>query len=213
MTTHIKTIAVIPARGGSERFPRKNLARWGSTTLVGNMVRIAYLAGFDCVIVATDDLGIGREATLSGADVFIRAPVDPLQPSETPLIEVLDVREEFDVCALLQCTSPNILPDTLHGALEHCIKRDTPVFSARPDKRYFGAFAIANANDVCEHVSRFGHPNGVEGAFPWVCNDFEISDIDTREDYEAACRLASLTPAVSEADLGASGVTDAPEAA
>ena len=57
-------LGLVPARGGSGRVPRKNLARLGGTTLVRRALETALAAGcFDLVVLSSDDdeiLEIGR---------------------------------------------------------------------------------------------------------------------------------------------------------
>lgn len=63
-------LCVIPARGGSKRFPRKNLARFRGRSLLALTVDTARGSGvYGRVIVSTDDEEIAREAAAAGAEV------------------------------------------------------------------------------------------------------------------------------------------------
>jgi N-acylneuraminate cytidylyltransferase len=63
-------ICVIPARGGSKRFPRKNLAHFRGRSLLALTVDTARESGvYARIIVSTDDEEIAREARGAGADV------------------------------------------------------------------------------------------------------------------------------------------------
>jgi CMP-N-acetylneuraminic acid synthetase len=66
----MRTAAIIPARGGSERLPRKNLARVGALTLVEHA--IASAAACDEAWVSTDDDEIAAVAARAGARVIMR---------------------------------------------------------------------------------------------------------------------------------------------
>ena len=67
-------VAVIPARGGSKRIPRKNVRLFLGTPLIARTVQAVVDAGlFDRVIVSTDDDEIASVAASAGADVpFVR---------------------------------------------------------------------------------------------------------------------------------------------
>jgi CMP-N-acetylneuraminic acid synthetase len=66
----MRTAAIIPARGGSKRLPRKNLARVGGLTLTEHA--IASAASCDEVWVSTDDDEIAAVAARAGARVLMR---------------------------------------------------------------------------------------------------------------------------------------------
>jgi CMP-N-acetylneuraminic acid synthetase len=69
-------IALIPARGGSRRVPRKNLRLTGGKPLIAWTIEAARAAScVDRVIVTTDDREIADVATQHGAEVpFLRPP-------------------------------------------------------------------------------------------------------------------------------------------
>ena len=82
----IKALAVIPARGGSVRIPKKNLADFGGKPAITRVIQIAQDSGvFERIIVSTDDLAIVACAEAAGAEVIRRPPelsdgITPLQP-------------------------------------------------------------------------------------------------------------------------------------
>ena len=67
-------IAVIPARGGSKRIPRKNIKSFYGKPMIAWSIEVAKAYGlFDRIIVSTDDAEIAEIAKQWGADVpFIR---------------------------------------------------------------------------------------------------------------------------------------------
>ena len=69
-----KAIAIIPARGGSKRIPRKNIKLFHGKPLIAYSIEIAIQSGvFEKVIVSTDDKEIAEVAKKYGAEVpFIR---------------------------------------------------------------------------------------------------------------------------------------------
>lgn len=72
-TQVISTIAIIPARGGSKRIPRKNIALVGGRPMIAYPIAACRSAGiFDDVIVSTEDHEIAEIASLHGATVDFR---------------------------------------------------------------------------------------------------------------------------------------------
>ena len=106
----MRTAAIIPARGGSKRVPRKNLARVGGRTLVERAIESA--ARCDAVWVSTDDVEIERVALDAGARVRRRPAIHARDESSTEdaitdwLGHLACLDEMPDVVVLLQPTSP-----------------------------------------------------------------------------------------------------------
>lgn len=69
-------IAIIPARGGSKRIPRKNIRNFAGRPVIAYSISAALETNiFDHVIVSTDDDDIAAVAREHGAEVpFIRPP-------------------------------------------------------------------------------------------------------------------------------------------
>lgn len=67
-------VAVIPARGGSKRIPRKNIKEFCGKPMIAYSIEAALQSGcFDKIIVSTDDSEIAQVAKSYGAEVpFIR---------------------------------------------------------------------------------------------------------------------------------------------
>tara|TARA_B100000674_G_C37940258_1_gene962241 strand:+ start:310 stop:978 length:669 start_codon:yes stop_codon:yes gene_type:complete len=103
-------LALIPARGGSKRVPRKNINSFCGKPLIQWTIELAQsIDEIDKVIVSTEDQEIASLAIKLGAEVpFIRPK--HLARDETPGIEpVLHALEELpdiDEVLLLQATSP-----------------------------------------------------------------------------------------------------------
>ena len=111
----MRVLGLIPARGGSTRLPRKNLARLEGTTLVRRCLETALRCpDLDAVCLSSDDPEILAEAGgLDGVTVLPRPAA--LAGARTYVGEVvLHVLAElegagaprFDAVALVQCTSP-----------------------------------------------------------------------------------------------------------
>ena len=82
-------LAVIPARGGSKRIPRKNIKLFHGKPMIGYAITAAIASGsFDKVIVSTDDEEIAVIAGECGAEVpFLRPP--RLADDHTPTVPVI----------------------------------------------------------------------------------------------------------------------------
>lgn len=73
----VERVALIPARGGSQRIPRKNIKKFLGIPALSRVVSTVVASGtVDRVVVSTDDLEIADIARCSGAEVpFIRPDV------------------------------------------------------------------------------------------------------------------------------------------
>lgn len=121
-----RIIAIVPARGGSKRIPRKNLALLAGVPLVVHSIRHARDARrVHQVIVSTDDNEIAGVSADAGAMV-VRRP-EPLASdtatSEAALLHALDWwrgREGADpaLVVFLQCTSPVRRPGDIDAAID-----------------------------------------------------------------------------------------------
>jgi CMP-N-acetylneuraminic acid synthetase len=70
-------IAIIPARGGSKRIPRKNIKPFHGKPMIAYSIDAAIASGcFDKVIVSTDDQDIADVAKQYGAEVPFLRPAD-----------------------------------------------------------------------------------------------------------------------------------------
>ncbi|WP_311971095.1 pseudaminic acid cytidylyltransferase [Pseudomonas baltica] len=71
----MSTVAIIPARGGSQRIPRKNIKLFNGEPMIAHSIRTARASGvFDQVVVSTDDAEIAEVARAWGAEVPFRRP-------------------------------------------------------------------------------------------------------------------------------------------
>ncbi|MEM8878149.1 MAG: pseudaminic acid cytidylyltransferase [Pseudomonadota bacterium] len=85
----MKNTAIIPARGGSKRIPRKNIMPFLGKPMIGWSIEAAIDSGlFDRIIVSTDDPEIAETAKNFGAQVpFMRPP--HLSDDHTPTVPVI----------------------------------------------------------------------------------------------------------------------------
>ena len=119
-------LAVIPARGGSKRIPRKNIRTFCGKPMIAWSIAAAKLSGlFEQIIVSTDDAEIAEVARHYGAKVpFVRPKeISDDYTGTTPVIGhatqwALD--QGFDVTAVccIYATAPFIQIDDLKHGLE-----------------------------------------------------------------------------------------------
>ena len=101
----MKNIAIIPARGGSKRIPRKNIKPFMGKPIIAYSIEAALESGlFDEVMVSTDDEEIAMVARQYGAKVpFMRSAETANDYATTAdvMLEVLECykkqRIEYDV--------------------------------------------------------------------------------------------------------------------
>lgn len=82
-------LAIIPARGGSKRIPRKNIKPFHGKPMIVYAINAALTSkAFDRVIVSTDDAEIAEIAKANGAELpFIRPP--ELADDHSPTVPVI----------------------------------------------------------------------------------------------------------------------------
>lgn len=123
-------IAVIPARGGSKRIPRKNIKNFCGKPMIAWAIETAKQSElFDHIIVSTDDDEVAEIAQQFGAQAPFRRP-DNLSDDLTPTVPVIAhaTRECFNlgispkyVCCIYPC-APFLRADDLKSALNIAIK-------------------------------------------------------------------------------------------
>lgn len=82
-------LAVIPARGGSKRIPRKNIRLFAGRPMIAYAIATARHSGlFDHIVVSTDDAEIAAIARKEGAELPFVRPVE-LADDHTPTLPVM----------------------------------------------------------------------------------------------------------------------------
>ncbi len=116
--------AIIPARGGSKRIPRKNIRLFnGKPMLVWSVEAALHSGVFDRVIVSTDDTAIAEVARQAGAEVpFLRpaALADDYTGTGAVICHAIEwLRQQQQAPSLVGCiyaTAPLLLPADLQQA-------------------------------------------------------------------------------------------------
>ena len=110
----MRTLGLVPARGGSKRLPQKNLATLGGTTLVRRALETCCAAEtLAAVALSTDDAAILAEADGLAVHRIERPAHLATDEARTHAVVVhaLDQLDgDFDAVAVVQCTAPFTLP-------------------------------------------------------------------------------------------------------
>lgn len=113
------TLAVIPARLGATRLPRKPLRLLGGVPLVVRVwERLAALALADRIVVATESDEVARAARHAGAECLL---TDPRHPSGTDRVAEIASKPEFekyDVIVNVQGDEPFLPAEATRGAID-----------------------------------------------------------------------------------------------
>lgn len=133
----MSSIAIITARGGSKRIPRKNIKEFCGKPIIAYSIEAALGAGvFDEVMVSTDDEEIKEIAIKYGAKVpFLRSETTSTDNTMTNevLIEVLGEYEKlgktFDYFCCIYPTAPFLTANKLREGMNKLIneKVDTVI--------------------------------------------------------------------------------------
>jgi N-acylneuraminate cytidylyltransferase len=176
----MRTLAIITARGGSKRIPRKNIKEFCSKPIIAYSIEAALKSGvFDEVMISTEDKEIAQISEGFGAKVpFFRSEKTASDYATTAdvLLEVLDEYEKrgmhFDMACCIYPTAPFITSERLKEAVETLRKSDadTPIpvvgFSYPPQRALviedgrlvfkYPEYLVARSQDLEKHYHDAG---------------------------------------------------------
>lgn len=132
-------LAVIPARVGSKRIPRKNIREFCGKPMIAWPIEIAKKSGlFDHILVSTDDEEIAEVARSYGAEVPFKRPAylsddytgtNPVVGHAIEWYQQKELNPEFTCC--IYATAPFVRPIDLQKGFEAiCKTKCDYVFSA-----------------------------------------------------------------------------------
>lgn len=133
-------LAVIPARGGSKRIPRKNIRHFLGKPIIAYSIETAFESGlFDEVVVSTDDDEIAEVARNYGASVPFMRPKN-IADDHAVVLDVLknvlvwfeENRSPPDYVCCIYATAPFVRVTDLRKA-----------FDSADDKVHGGAMSVA----------------------------------------------------------------------
>lgn len=134
----LNCIALIPARAGSKRIPKKNIKDLNGHPLMAYAIHAAKEAQiFDKVVVSTDSEEIASIAKAYGAEIPVLRPTE-IADSHSPDIEwvihmlshLKEKGEQYDCFSILRPTSPLRTPEMIRRAWKTFLS-DTTVDSLR----------------------------------------------------------------------------------
>lgn len=118
----MRVLALVPARGGSRRVERKNLAVLEGRTLVRRALETALAAGcFATVALSSEDPEILAEADGLEVEQIERPPelaTDTARSLDVVLHALDMLPGAYDAVAIVQATSPFTAPEDLAGTVE-----------------------------------------------------------------------------------------------
>ncbi len=158
----MRVLAIITARGGSKRIPRKNIKEFNGKPIMAYSIEAAAGSGvFDKVMVSTEDDEIASIAKEYGAEVpFLRSEktagdfATTADVIEEVLSEYRKLGEEFDIAACIYPTAPFITPGRLKSAVEELVDSDAD--SLIPVVRF--SFPPQRAMEIHEGTLVFRQP-------------------------------------------------------
>ncbi|MDD4862980.1 MAG: pseudaminic acid cytidylyltransferase [Alishewanella agri] len=119
-------VAIIPARGGSKRIPRKNIKNFCGQPMLAYPIKAALQSGVvDKVVVSTDDDEIASLARQYGAEVpFVRSRklADDYTGTSAvihdAILQLQALGWQLDYCACIYATTPLLTATVIHDALQ-----------------------------------------------------------------------------------------------
>lgn len=218
----MKTIAIIPARGGSKRLPNKNILELNGHPLIAHSILYAQSNAtiIEDIYVSTDDENIKKIALDYGAKVIDRpsAISGDFAPTISALKHVLSVIEPIENVVLLQVTNPLRPQNLLTEAFK--IYKDLnceSLFTVSKNHRKFGEISQNKffpfnyeIGQRSQDLKPLFYENGLlyiakakcienntiisENAYPFEVNHpFSEVDIDTIDDFGYANYLIKNT--------------------
>lgn len=156
-------LAVIPARGGSQRIPRKNIRSFAGKPIIAYSIEAALSSHlFDQVIVSTDDTEIASVARAYGAQTPFLRPAELADAftgtnavAKHALAWFAAEGQRFDTACCLYATAPFVTAEVLLQGLQ--------LLQAR-QARY--AFAVTHFDFPVQRGIRLLPQGGVEPLFP-----------------------------------------------
>lgn len=184
-------IAVIPARGGSTRVPKKNIADFHGRPLITYSILAASMSGlYDAIYVSTDDDDIAKVAWMYGAQIIQRSKamsendVGTQEVMRDALIH-LNYNGEYATC--IYATAPLMTPEDLRIGYQMLVN----------NKAMDYAFSVGD--NPLHDAGQFYH--GKTGAFlerrPLIGKDSvmvrippeRVCDINTAQDMDKARKM------------------------
>lgn len=157
-------VAIIPARGGSKRIPRKNIKLFHGQPMLAYSIRAAQNSGlFDRIVVSTDDEEIAAMARQLGAETPFVRPAELADDFSTTVdvirhsvLALQQQGEPIDYACCIYATAPFVQPQYLQQGLQQ--------LQAHPDKAY--AFSVTTFPFPIQRAIRINAAGEIEAMHP-----------------------------------------------
>ena len=168
-------IAIIPARGGSKRIPKKNIKTFCGQPMISWSIAAARNSGcFDRIVVSTDDKEIATVAQVAGAEVPFIRPAE-LADDHTGTAAVIrhalqwvaEQGERIDLACCIYATAPFIMAADLQKGMA--------LLQATPEKKY--AFSVTSFPFPIQRAIRLTPDGGIEPFQP-ECMPMRSQDLE-----------------------------------
>jgi pseudaminic acid cytidylyltransferase len=178
-------VAIIPARGGSVRIPRKNIKAFRGKPIIAYSIQTAMDSGlFAAVIVSTDDDEIALTALKLGALVSWRDPDDGTKGTQEVAGEVLRKMPGIDEACVIYATAPLLCMDDLKAARDAVVRGAQYAMTVANPLADAGAAYWGKADAFRQGAPLLG-PNTAMVALP----PERVCDINTLDDWSRAEQL------------------------
>lgn len=176
-------LAVIPARGGSKRIPRKNIKPFcGKPVIIWSIEAAIYSGCFDRIIVSTDDEEIADVARTHGAEVPFMRPseLSDDHTGTTPVIaHAIEWQCKNGITPLAACciyaTAPFLRAEDLRRGLEDLKKTGADY-----------VFSVTRYEFPVQRAIRIANSGRVEMLFP---ENFNTRSQELEETYHDAAQF------------------------
>ena len=153
-------VAIIPARGGSKRIPRKNLKPFDGVPMIVRSIRTALDSGlFERVVVSTDDAEIADVARAHGADVPFMRPAelaDDFAGTAPVIVHALQQLSDFEYACCVYATAPLLHVRYLRQGLE--------LLEQHPDKSF--AFSVCSFGFPVQRALALDGQGALQALYP-----------------------------------------------
>lgn len=160
----MSSVAIIPARGGSKRIPRKNIKPFHGQPMLAYSIRAAQNSGlFDRIVVSTDDEEIATMARQLGAETpFVRpaeladdfcTTVDVIRHA---VLALQQQGEPVEYACCIYATAPFVQARYLQSGLQQ--------LQAHPGKAY--AFSVTSFPFPIQRAIRINATGEIEAMHP-----------------------------------------------
>lgn len=147
MSENLRVLGIVPARGGSKRLHKKNLALFDNKPLVSRAIETALAANsLDRVVVSSDDPDVLRIARDYDPELALERPAEISHDRSLAIefihhaLSVLEGNGEapFDAVCLIQPSSPLTRPSDIDQTIELLIgsNADSAVSVAKLDQEF-----------------------------------------------------------------------------